>query len=119
MAACSADARRAILEKEKLIFTSSEFQPISQDVRRRQLELKVLAENDRRAMIITSSYVLARAAREAEIFAVGLSCGTCSPARRHQAGVDVVYSEWAELQSSLATGAKDLIQAGLLPASPG
>lgn len=115
----NADARRAILEKAKLVPTISELQSISQDVRRRPSELKVLAENDKRAIIVTSSDTLGRAAREAEIFVVGLSCGTCSPARLHQAGVDVVFSEWAELQSSLATGAKELIQAGLLPASLG
>lgn len=115
----NAEARRTVLEKAKLVPTISELQPISPDVRRRPSELKILAENDRRAIIIASSDSLARAAREAEIFVVGMSCGVCTAARLHQAGVDVVYTDWADLQSSLATGAKDLIQAGLLPASLG
>lgn len=111
------DARRAVLETGKLIPLLSELHPISPDPRRRPVELKALTENDRRAIVVAASDTLARSAREADIFVVGLSCGACAPARLHQAGADVVYADWSELQSSLATGAKDLIQAGLLPAS--
>lgn len=86
------------------------------DPRLRPRELKSVAEGDKRTIVIAGNDALLRSAREAELFGVGVSCGSCTPARLHQAGADIVYAGLSELADSLETGGADLVKAGLLPA---
>ena len=88
---------------------------LSDDPRRRGAELRALSEGDPRTLVIAADESIIRAAGNAELFSVGVASGSCVPARLHQAGADIVLTDLAELADSLATGAQDLIRAGLLP----
>ena len=59
--------------------------------------------------------LLIRSADSAELFTVGVACGNCTAARLHRAGARVVYKETDELVFSLRSGARDLIDADMLP----
>lgn len=92
---------------------------LSDDPRRRGAELSALSEGDPRTLVIAADESIIRAAGSAELFSVGVASGSCTPARLHQAGADIVLTGLAELADSLASGAQDLIRAGLLPLSLG
>ena len=93
----------------------AEVQALDADPRRRPGALKVLAEGDRRAIVIASGEGVLRAAGGAELFAVGMDTGLVSKKRLFQAGAAVVYSGFGDLIDSLKVGCPDLVQAGLLP----
>ena len=59
---------------------------------------------------------LIRAAGEADLFALGMTCGASGARRLFQAGAALVYRDLDQLVESLQTGAADMIEAGLLPA---
>lgn len=108
-------ARRKTFAKDRSILPTIEIAALDPDVRRRPGELKALARGDRRTLVVGAGDDVMRAAREAEILAVGVSCGPCIAGRLHQGGADVVYGGLDELVESLLNGAHDLIRAGLLP----
>lgn len=92
---------------------------LSDDPRRRPGELKVLAEQEPRTLVVASNDALIRAGAAADFVTVGVSCGGCVAERLHQAGASVVYHTLEGLLESVKSGATDLIQAGLLPAPLG
>jgi phosphoglycolate phosphatase-like HAD superfamily hydrolase len=94
-----------------------QFERLDPDPRRRPAELKILAKASPRTIVVSASDALVRSAGSAELITVGISSGNCTGPRLHQAGASVVYKELAELVESLQTGARDLVQAGLLPRS--
>lgn len=113
------ESTAALLGRERLMPPIEGVAELPSDPRARPGAIRELVRGERRAIVAASSETIIRAAREAEVLAVGLSNGPCTSARLHQAGADVVYAALGELASSLSSGAKDLIQAGLLPASLG
>lgn len=109
-------ARSAWLAKIGWASLAERFETLSDDPRRRGVELRVLASGEPRTVVVASSDAIVRAAGSAGLFSIGISCGACTPARLHQAGADVVYTVPDGLTTSLGSGAEDLIRAGLLPA---
>lgn len=110
-------ARRQWLEKHNLLRFFKQFEKLDADPRRRPAELKLLTKPDPRSIAVCASDTLVRSASAADIVTVGISSGPCTAARLHQAGAGVVYKELSELTESLEAGARNLIQAGLLPRS--
>ncbi len=110
-------ARQKFLARHNLTRFIKQFERLDPDPRRRPAELKLLAKASPRAIIVCATDVLVRSASSAELVTVGISTGSCTGPRLHQAGASVVYKELAELNQSLQAGAHDLIQAGLLPRS--
>lgn len=110
-------ARDKLLVRHQLGQYFKQFERLNADPRRRPAELKALARIDPRTIVVAGSEMLARSASLAELVCVGISSGSCTGPRLFQAGAQVVYKELPELVSSLQNGARDLIQAGLLPRS--
>ena len=110
-------ARQKFLARHNLTRFFKQFEKLDLDPRRRPTELKLLAKASPRTIIVCASDALARSAGAADLVTVGVSTGNCTGPRLHQAGASVVYKELGELCQSLQTGARDLIQAGLLPSS--
>ena len=108
-------ARRRVLDHVHLSPFFTQIQKLDPDPRRRPAELKILATDDPRTVVIASTDSLIRAAGSAELFTAGIASGPCAAPRLHRAGADVVYARIDELAASLASGAPDLIRAGLLP----
>lgn len=113
------ETRRKMLDRYNIGSLLACIERLSEDPRRRPAELTALAGGDRHTIVAAASDAIIRAAREANLFALGISTGPCSAARLHQAGADVVYSALDELTASLAKGTPDLIAAGLPPLSLG
>ena len=108
-------ARRALLDRAGLAQFLERTESLDTDPRRRPAELRTLSAGDDRTIVVAATASLVRSVGGAELFGVGLSCGTTAIARLHQAGADIVYKELQDIVVSLKTGAKDLIRAGLLP----
>ncbi len=112
-------ARRESLKRCQL---SDHFQVVEQlsvEPKRRPVELKMLAGDERRCVVLAASDMLMRSAGSAELIAVGLSTGICSSKRLFQGGADLVYTSLEEFAESLEGGAPDLVRAGLMPLSLG
>lgn len=109
--------RQQWLVKHKLVRFFKQFEKLDPDPRRRPAELKLLAKPDLRSIVVCAGDALIRSAGAAELVTVGISTGPCTGTRLHQAGASVVYKDLSELAESLRSGARDLIQAGLLPRS--
>lgn len=110
-------AREHALKRANLLDMADPVAMLNADPRRRGGELRILAENDERSIVAACSDSIIRAADAAELFTVGLSCGPCNAARLHQAGARIVYEDLKSLTDSLASGAADLVRAGMLPLS--
>lgn len=108
-------ARRRWVEQQGFGTKLVEIQALDADPRRRPGALKILAEGDKRAIVIASGEGVLRAAGSAELFALGIDTGLVSKKRLFQAGAAVVYSGFCDLIDSLQKGCPDLVQAGLLP----
>lgn len=113
------EARTRLLESARLRRFFERLEPIDADPRRRPAQLRSLAAGDRRTVVAAGTDSILRAANEAGLFTVGVSRGSCSVTRLHQAGAAVVYKSLGELLDSLKSGAADLVRAGLLPAPLG
>ena len=108
-------ARRRLVERMGLTDKLTRMERLDSDPRRRPGELRMLGGEDRRTLVVAGSDAVARSASQADLLTVGISSGSCTASRLHRAGADIVYSDISELAESLRAGAKDLIQAGLLP----
>ena len=108
-------ARRALLDRAGLARFLERTERLAPDPRRRPAELRGLSADDDRTIVVAATASLVRAVGRAELFGVGLSCGTTAIARLHQAGADIVYKALEDVVVALEAGAKDLIRAGLLP----
>ena len=106
-------ARRRLAAEMRLAIARME--PLDVDPRRRPGQLRVLAGGDQRDLVVAGTDALARSAGQANLVTAGISSGSCTAERLHRAGADIVYSGLGELAESLQSGAKELIQAGLLP----
>lgn len=113
------DERRQWLTRREWSGGVECFERLSDDPRRRPVELKALAANDDRAMVVASSDIVVRSADAADLFVVGVSSGTCSVKRLQQAGARIVYKTLDQLTASLRAGAADLVRAGMLPLTVG
>lgn len=111
------DGRRKSLAAHDLARFFKQFEKLDPDPRRRPAELKHLAKAGPLAIAVCGSDALVRSAGSAELVTVGISTGSCTGPRLHSAGASVVYRDLSELAESLKNGARDLIQAGLLPRS--
>jgi phosphoglycolate phosphatase-like HAD superfamily hydrolase len=110
-------ARQALLARHNLTRFFRQFEKLDPDPRRRPAELRTLAGPNPRTLVVAAGDALARSAAAAELVCAGVSTGSCTGPRLHQAGAGVVYKELGDLAASLQGGARDLIQAGLLPRS--
>jgi phosphoglycolate phosphatase-like HAD superfamily hydrolase len=108
-------ARERLLDRMHLGDALTQMERLDADPRRRPGELRTLGASDRRVLVIAGSDTVARSAGQAELLPVGISSGPCTAARLRRARADIVYSGLHQLAESLRSGAKDLIQAGLLP----
>ena len=88
---------------------------LDSDPRRRPGELKVLARDEPRAVVVAGDAPLIRSATEAGLIAVGMLGGAAIEARLHQAGASIVFPNLTEVGDDLASGSKKLVAAGLLP----
>jgi phosphoglycolate phosphatase-like HAD superfamily hydrolase len=111
----SIEKREEVLERAGLRPYLEQSKALNTDPRKRPGELKALSQGDERTIAVASSDAVIRVAREAELFAAGVSSGACNEVRLQRAGADIVYPNLGELADSLARGATDLIRAGLLP----
>lgn len=109
------ESRRMVVETHGLGTLIECFESLAADARRRPTELRALTEGDERTLVVAATDVLIRSADAADLFTVAVACGSCTAARLHRAGARVVYKEMDELISSLRSGARDLIDAGMLP----
>ena len=108
-------ARRRVLHHTGLTRYFTKLETLNSDPRRRPGELRVLAANERRTLVVASTDSVIRAASQAGLFTVGIASGSCADARLHQAGADVVYPDIHRLVTSLSSGGHEMIRAGLLP----
>jgi beta-phosphoglucomutase-like phosphatase (HAD superfamily) len=109
------EARRRAIDRFGISDAVERLAALSLDPRRRPTELRALAGDDPRALVVASTDVLIRSADAADLFTVGVSSGDCTGVRLHRAGARVVYPDLAALVASLRSGAGDLIDAGMLP----
>jgi len=109
--------RQNAIDKRKLASSSVTLHGLPADPRARPSALRGLIGSDRRALLAASTDGLIRAAGESSILAVGIANGSCTSARLHQAGADLVYRDLAGMVASLESGGHDLSRAGLLPQS--
>jgi beta-phosphoglucomutase-like phosphatase (HAD superfamily) len=109
-------ARVDLLKKAGLAPFFVDFQSLSADPRRRPSELRVLAANERRTIVVASTDALIRSAGQSDLFTVGIPLGVCAAKRLHQAGASVVHDDLDELLATFRDGAADIIRAGLSPA---
>ena len=72
-----------------------------------------------RGVVVAAGDDVVRGAGGADLFVVGVVQGACSKARLFQAGAAIVYRNFEDFADSAASGATDMIEAGLLPASLG
>ena len=112
-------ARQAVLDRNQLGPLFEQAVKLDPDPRRRPAEMRVLAGGDPRTIVAATTETVLRAAGASDLFALGVSSGACLPARLHQAGAAVVFRDLSDLTDTLATGAPDLVRAGLLPAPLG
>jgi phosphoglycolate phosphatase-like HAD superfamily hydrolase len=112
-------ARQRIMEGAGLADRFAGQAGLNADPRRRAGELIALAADDPRTLVVAGSDAVVRAARSAELVVVGIDNGPCPASRLFAAGAALVYGSLGELADSLASGAADLIKAGLLPLPPG
>ena len=110
-------ARQEFLARHNLTRFVKQFEKLDPDPRRRPAEFKLLAKPNPRTIVVCGSDALVRSAGSAELVTAGISTGSCTGPRLHSAGASVVYRNLSELAESLKNGARDLIQAGLLPRS--
>jgi phosphoglycolate phosphatase-like HAD superfamily hydrolase len=115
--AADTESRNAILVRNGLAHFFKQFESLTTDPRRRPAELKLLAKPQPRTIVVAATDAVIRSAGSAELVCVGISTGSCTATRLHQAGASIVYKELGELSQSLQAGASDLIRAGLLPRS--
>ena len=83
----------------------------------RTAQLTHLAEGDPRCVAACASPSMILAAEAAGLFAVGVASGACSAARLTQAGARCVFADPSALAESIASGARQLVDAGLVPAT--
>ncbi len=112
-------SRRAVLEGAGLAGYFTGAAALSSDARRRVGELSALAAGDERTIVAAGTVSIVRSAGAAELIAVGIAGGSCTAARLHRAGADMVYQDWGELSASVRSGGRELIRAGLLPPALG
>ncbi len=111
----NAAVRRAKLESFKLLLPRESVECLDPDPRRRPAQIKELSGSERRSLLVASTDSAIRAAGEAGIFSVGLSCGSCAMPRLHAAGADVVFKDLPGLLDTLEHGGEELVRAGLMP----
>ncbi len=112
------EARSQLVQTAGLADRIERAECLATDPRRRPAELRILAGSEpRTVVVVAASDAIARAAGAAELFTVGISCGTCIAARLHQAGADLVYGSLADFAEALDGGAPELVRRGLLPPS--
>jgi len=112
-------ARRAILERSKLLRHVARIESLNPDPRRRPGELRALAGDQERSLVVAASDFIIRPAGEAGIVTVGIPRGACSADRLFRAGVDIVYKDLEALRSAVVEGSEELTRAGLLPPALG
>jgi len=88
---------------------------LSQAQSRRIDQLKELAGEARRVIVVASSEPVIIATREADPPVVGISSGACTPQRLRRAGADVVLDTLDEVSVAIASGSEEMLRAGLLP----
>ncbi|MBN4058861.1 HAD family hydrolase [bacterium AH-315-J04] len=113
------DEYSSLLAASKLAEGFVSCKSLPAEPRQRASQLGELAAGDERTVLIASSDIVARAGSSAAVFTVGVPNGCCHSSRLHSSGADIVYKGLADVLASLDTGATDMIQAGLKPASLG
>ncbi|MFQ5463482.1 MAG: HAD family hydrolase [Phycisphaerae bacterium] len=108
-------ARSAWLAEASVSDSAIAMGRLSREPGERIQDLRNLAGSDRRTVVVAATDQVVRAGRSAELLTVGISSGPCSQKRLHQAGADLVYASLADLAACVASGGKDLLDAGLLP----
>jgi phosphoglycolate phosphatase-like HAD superfamily hydrolase len=88
---------------------------LNPDPRLRPGELRALAKEDSRTIVVTANDSMIRAAGQAELIAVGISTGACGGPRLRQAGADLVFESLDELVGGISSGGEALVRAGMLP----
>ena len=109
------ETRWAMAEEAGLRGMVESVERLNDDPRRRAGELKALSKGEARGMVVGCSDTLIRAADEAELFTVGLTCGACDESRLHRAGARAVRRDLSALAEELRQGAGELIRLGLPP----
>jgi len=112
-------ARRAILERSRLLRFAERIECLNPDPRKRPGELRALAGDQKRSLVAAASDSIIRPAGEAGVVTVGIPRGPCSADRLFQAGADIVYKDLEVLRAAVVEGSEDLTRAGLLPSALG
>jgi len=109
--------REMLLDRADLAPLFTDVVALASNPASRATELRSLSGGDPRAVVVAATDELVRSAETSELFCVAISGGTCSKPRLHRASPGVVFTSLAGLLDALETGAAELIDAGLLPAS--
>lgn len=88
---------------------------LSQSQGRREDQLRELAGDARRVLVVAGSEPVIIAAREVDLPVVGVTCGSRTPQNLRRAGADVLFADLDAVSIALATGAEEIQRAGLLP----
>ncbi len=109
------DVRRRLLGRADLSSHFACVEGLNADPRLRPGELRSMGAGDDRTVVAASTDALLRAAGQADLTVVGVASGTCAVPRLTRAGTDIVYRSLGQLCDSIASGAHDLVRAGMLP----
>ncbi|MCP4249543.1 MAG: HAD family hydrolase [bacterium] len=109
--------RQDVLDTHNLAIHFTRMKALSDDRGARTAQLTHLAENNPRCVAACASPSMILAAEAAGLFAVGVGSGACSTSRLTQAGARCVFADAGELADSVAAGARQLVEAGLVPAT--
>ena len=88
---------------------------LSQSQGRREDQLRELAGDTRRVLVVAGSEPVIIAAREVDLPVVGITRGSRTPQKLRRAGADVLFADLDAVSIALATGAEEIQRAGLLP----
>ncbi|MHC5109765.1 MAG: hypothetical protein ACYTHJ_07805 [Planctomycetota bacterium] len=91
--------------------------PLDAEILARTEQLNSMVGSERRGVLVASTDTLLRTASGTDLFAVGVSFGTCSVKRLQQAGAALTFRHLDEFADCVASGGKELLEAGMLPFS--
>ena len=111
----NAAARQKLLDSADLSKYFSRMARMVSDPFQRIAQMKELAEEHPRVLVVASSEPLVKLANEADLIVVGVSSGPCIGRRLTQAGARMTFGDLEELGNELASGARALVAAGLPP----
>lgn len=108
-------ARQKLLDEADLSVYFTRMSRLAAAPNQRLDQLKELTEGEARVVVAAGSESLVKLAEEANLAAVGIANGPCTARRLTQAGARMTFTDLEGLGEEFATGARNLVAAGLPP----